>query len=140
MITCLSSSSRLKIDGRIRQLSEVLMNELRVSPDKSLQGGPRAACRAVLLLHRLGQASQACDLYLKHRTALLKHNLRQLKTEGATTLYIKRMAGLFFPFVVETGREISRAFANNRVCASGTCFILKLIILFLITMALMINS
>lgn len=110
---------KLKIDGRIRQLSEVLMNELRVSPDKSLQGGPRAACRAVLLLHRLGQASQACDLYLKHRTALLKHNLRQLKTEGATTLYIKRMAGLFFPFVVETGREISRAFANNRVCASA---------------------
>ena len=76
------SSYRLKIDSRIRQLSEVLMNELRVSPDKSLQGGPRAASRAVLLLSRLGQASQACDLFLKHRSALLKHNLRQLKTEG----------------------------------------------------------
>jgi exocyst complex component 8 len=109
----------MKIDGRIRQLSEILMNELRVTPDKSLQGGPRAACRAVLLLYRLGQASQACDLFLKHRTALLKHNLRQLKTEGATALYIKRITGLFFPFVVETGREISRAFTNNKVCAAG---------------------
>jgi len=49
---------RIKIDGRVRQLSEVLMNELRVTPEKSLQGGPRAASRAVLLLTRLGQASQ----------------------------------------------------------------------------------
>nr|SVE84119.1 EOG090X021B [Daphnia pulex] len=110
---------RLKIDSRIRQLSEVLMNELRVSPDKSLQGGPRAASRAVLLLSRLGQASQACDLFLKHRSALLKHNLRQLKTEGATTLYIKRITSLFFPFVADTGREISRVFPKNKVCASA---------------------
>nr|SVE74045.1 EOG090X021B [Daphnia barbata] len=110
---------KLKIDSRIRQLSEVLMNELRVSPDKSLQGGPRAASRAVLLLSRLGQASQACDLFLKHRSALLKHNLRQLKTEGATTLYIKRITSLFFPFVAETGREISRVFPKNKICASA---------------------
>nr|SVE79979.1 EOG090X021B [Daphnia magna] len=110
---------KLKIDSRIRQLSEVLMNELRVSPDKSLQGGPRAASRAVLLLSRLGQASQACDLFLKHRSALLKHNLRQLKTEGATTLYIKRITSLFFPFVADTGREISRVFPKNKVCASA---------------------
>ena len=114
---------RTKTDGRIRQLSEVLMNELRVSPDKSLQGGPRGVSRAVLLLSRLGQASQACDLFLKYRTALLKHNLRQLKTEGATVTYIKRITGLFFPFVVDTGREIFRVFPNNKVCASGLFFI-----------------
>ena len=45
---------RIKTDNRIRQLSEVLMSELRVSPEKSLQGGPRGASRAVLLLSRLG--------------------------------------------------------------------------------------
>ena len=94
------------------------MSELRVTPEKSLQGGPRAASRAVLLLTRLGQASQACDLFLKHRTALLKHNLRQLKTEGATVLYFKRITSLFFPFIVETGREISRVFINNKVFQS----------------------
>nr|CAG4646074.1 EOG090X021B [Macrothrix elegans] len=110
---------KLKIDSKIRQLSEVLMNELRVTPDKSLQGGPRAASRAVLLLSRLGQASQACDLFLKHRSALLKHNLRQLKTEGATTIYIKRVTGLFFPFIVDTGHEVSRVFPKNKVCASA---------------------
>nr|CAG4636815.1 EOG090X021B [Ceriodaphnia reticulata]SVE72797.1 EOG090X021B [Ceriodaphnia reticulata] len=118
-VTNLHRDLKLKIDSRIRQLSEVLMNELRVTPEKSLQGGPRAASRAVLLLSRLGQASQACDLFLKHRSALLKHNLRQLKTEGATTLYIKRITSLFFPFVVETGREISRVFPKNKVCASA---------------------
>lgn len=95
------------------------MGELKVTPEKSLQGGPKAASRAVLLLVRLGQASQACDLFLKHRTALLKHNLRQLKTEGATVHYIKRITGLFFPFITDTGREISRVFARNKVCASG---------------------
>lgn len=99
------------------------MNELRVTPEKSLQGGPRAASRAVLLLSRLGQAPQACDLFLKHRSALLKHNLRQLKIEGATiTLYIKRITSLFFPFVVDTGREITRVFQKNKVCASGNLF------------------
>ena len=111
---------KLKIDGRIRQLCDVIMAELKVTPEKSLQGGPRAASRAVLLLMRLGQSSQACDLFLKHRTALLKHNLRQLKTEGATALYIKRITGLFFPFVVDTGREISRVdLARDKVCASA---------------------
>jgi len=110
---------KIKTDNRIRQLSEVLMSELRVSPEKSLQGGPRGASRAVLLLSRLGQASQACDLFLKHRTALLKHSLRQLKTEGATVLYIKRITGLFFPFVVDTGKEIARVFPKNQVCASA---------------------
>ena len=70
----------------------------------------------------VGQASQACDLFLKHRTALLKHSLRQLKTEGATVLYIKRITGLFFPFVVDTGKEIARVFPKNQVCASGSPF------------------
>lgn len=49
---------RRKVDGRARALIEVLMKELEVSPDKSLQGGLRAARRAVRLLNQLGRSSQ----------------------------------------------------------------------------------
>nr|CAG4640667.1 EOG090X021B [Eulimnadia texana] len=110
---------KTKIDSRVNQLGQVLANELRVSPDKSLQGGPRAARRALMLLTRLGKATLACDLFLKHRSALLKRDLRQLPTEGAAVLYIKRLAGVFFPFLVDTGREVTRAFANVQVCLSA---------------------
>lgn len=39
-------------------LTEVLMKELEVNPDKSLQGGLRAARRAVRLLNQLGRSTQ----------------------------------------------------------------------------------
>ena len=58
--------------ARKEGLLKVLRNELKVTPDKSLQGGPRTARRAVALLSSLGQADQARDLLLAHRTALLR--------------------------------------------------------------------
>lgn len=39
-------------------LTEMLMKELEVNPDKSLQGGLRAARRAVRLLNKLGRSTQ----------------------------------------------------------------------------------
>ena len=57
---------------RKEDLLKVLKNELKVTPDKSLQGGPRTARRAVGLLSALGQADHARDLLLSHRTALLR--------------------------------------------------------------------
>ncbi|CAG2067708.1 unnamed protein product, partial [Timema podura] len=51
---------RRKVDARAKALTEVLMKELEVSPDKSLQGGLRAARRAVRLLNQLGRATQVC--------------------------------------------------------------------------------
>ena len=59
-------------EGRKDTLIKVLKGELRVTPDKSLQGGPRTARRAVNLLSSLGRASEARDLLLAHRTALLR--------------------------------------------------------------------
>lgn len=49
---------RRKVEARVRALTEVLMKELEVSPDKSLQGGLRAARRAVRLLNQLGRSTQ----------------------------------------------------------------------------------
>jgi len=40
----------------------VLSRELKVTADK-IQGGPKAARRAISLLIKLGKSSKACDLY-----------------------------------------------------------------------------
>ena len=66
-------AARARREGLLR----VLRSELKVTPDKSLQGGPRTARRAVSLLSSLGQADQARDLLLAHRTALLRYSERR---------------------------------------------------------------
>ena len=63
-----SEAGMLRKEG----LLAVLRNELKVTPDKSLQGGPRTARRAVNLLSCLGKADEARELLLAHRTALLR--------------------------------------------------------------------
>ena len=52
------SNCRARIDSRIKQLTDVLVNELQASPERSLRGGPRAARRAVTQLIRLGKSAQ----------------------------------------------------------------------------------
>ncbi|KAM7311352.1 exocyst complex component 8 [Ixodes scapularis] len=110
---------RPRIDHRVKNLVDVLTNELHVSPGRSLQGGPRAARRAVSLLIKLGKSSQACDLFLKHRSGIMKYSMRQQKMEGATAPYIKRLCELFFASMVDTGREFNQAFGNSNSCASA---------------------
>nr|XP_022342555.1 exocyst complex component 8-like isoform X2 [Crassostrea virginica] len=110
---------RSRIDHRVKQLTEGLMSELQVSPERSLRGGPRAARRAVAQLIRLGKSAQACDLFLRNRSAIIKYNIRQLKFEGATSLYIRRLCGVFFPSLMETGREFVKAFQDHYGCMSA---------------------
>ncbi|KAL3861830.1 hypothetical protein ACJMK2_007844 [Sinanodonta woodiana] len=110
---------RARIDHRVKQLTEGLMSELQVSPERSLRGGPRAARRAVAQLIRLGKSAQACDLFLKNRSAIIKYNIRQLKFEGATTLYIRCLCDVFFNSLLETSREFLKAFPNHYGCYSA---------------------
>ena len=110
---------RARIDNRSKQLTEGLMGELQVSPERSLRGGPRAARRAVTQLIRLGKSTQACDLFLKNRSTVIKYNIRQLKFEGATTLYIRRLCEVFFPCLSETGKEFTKAFQDHYGCMSA---------------------
>jgi len=53
--------ARARIDHRVKLLTEALMGELQVSPERSLRGGPRAARRAVVQLIRLNKSSQVCE-------------------------------------------------------------------------------
>ena len=56
----------------------------------------------------------SCDYYEP-----LQHSIRQLKIEGATTLYIKRLCAVFFPAVLDAGKEFFRAFPENNACAAS---------------------
>ncbi|KAG7174002.1 Exocyst complex component 8-like [Homarus americanus] len=106
------------LEGRVRGLVEVLQAELRVTPEKSLQGGPRAARRATTLLVHLNKSSQACELFLGHRGAILKAGLKRLRLEGKTVLYVRQLCSIFFHNLLETGREFNKAFPANRSCTS----------------------
>ncbi|XP_052821262.1 exocyst complex component 8-like [Mya arenaria] len=110
---------KARIDHRAKLLTEGLMSELQVSPERSLRGGPRAARRAVAQLIRLGKSAQACDLFLKNRTAIIKYNIRQLKFEGATSLYVRCLCNVFFASLSETGREFHKAFPQLFGCFSA---------------------
>lgn len=108
---------RVKVDERVRQLTEVLVFEL--SPDRSLRGGPKATRRAVSQLIRLGQSTKACDLFLKNRAAAVQTAIRQLRIEGATLLYIHKLCNIFFTSLLETAKEFEMDFAGNTGCYSA---------------------
>ncbi|KAK5852665.1 hypothetical protein PBY51_006515 [Eleginops maclovinus] len=108
---------RLKVEERVRQLTDVLVFEL--SPDRSLRGGPKATRRAVSQLIRLGQSTKACELFLKNRAAAVQTAIRQLRIEGATLLYIHKLCNIFFTSLLETAKEFEMNFAGNTGCYSA---------------------
>lgn len=109
---------RIRIENRAKQLVNILSEELKVSPDRSLHGGPRAARKAVGVLVQLGKSSKACNLFLKRCSAMLKQGMKQQKAEGATASYIEKLCCVFFTCIGDTGKEFRKAFANN-ACASA---------------------
>ena len=62
---------------------------------------------------------KACDLFLKNRSASIKQSLRQLRIEGATSMYITKLCGVFFNHIIETGKEFRFTFSENQGCFSG---------------------
>ena len=104
---------RARLNHRINQLSKVLMKELEASPSGSLRGGPRAARRAVGLLLRLGRSAKACELFLKNHRQIIIRDLEDVKTEGATSLYIANLSAVFFKGLHNAALEFVRAFGEN---------------------------
>lgn len=108
--SALVREAKIRLDVKTKHLIEVLTEELRT--DKSVQGGPRAARRAVQLLVKLGRSTKACDLFLQHRGAILNASLKSVKMETATVSYVQRQAVTFFTNVLETSHEFRKAFGN----------------------------
>ena len=104
---------RVRINHRTNLLSEVLMRELQTSQSGSLRGGPRAARRAIGFLIRLGRAAKACELFLQNHSRIIDHELKQIKMEGATTIYIRNVSQAFFSSLEGAATEFERAFGEN---------------------------
>ncbi|KAJ8935083.1 hypothetical protein NQ314_013028 [Rhamnusium bicolor] len=108
-----------KVEQRQNNLTEVLMKELEVNPDKSLQGGLRAARRAVRLLNQLGRSTQSCDLFLKLCSSMLKTQCKRVKREGSTTVYVRHLSSVVFTNMCHMSDEFLRAFPDSPSCASA---------------------
>nr|CAI5822840.1 unnamed protein product [Callosobruchus analis] len=108
-----------KVEQRQNHLTEVLMKELEVNPDKSLQGGLRAARRAVRLLNQLGRSTQACDLFLKLCSSMLKTQCKRVKREGSITVYIRHLSSVVFTNLSHMSEEFLRAFTESPACSSA---------------------
>lgn len=104
---------RARINHRTNLLAEVLMKELQSSPSGSLRGGPRAARRAVSLLLCLGRAAKACELFLQNHSHIIEHELKQIKLEGATTVFITNISSAFFSSLQSAAKEFELAFCDN---------------------------
>uniref|UniRef100_A0A2S2P2L2 Exocyst complex component 8 n=1 Tax=Schizaphis graminum TaxID=13262 RepID=A0A2S2P2L2_SCHGA len=119
--TSIEQEIKTKLENRIQALTLVLTKELQVSPDKSHKGGLRAARRAVRILNQLDKSSQACDLFLKVCSNLLKSQLQYVKRDGAMSSFVKKYSMVFFGTTIEITHEfLYKAFPNSSACASGT--------------------
>lgn len=131
---------KLRINNKMQDLIDAISNELQITPDRSLQSGPKSARKgkiirekfllfiflikfllflAVNLLIKLGKSSLATKLYLHQRTGLIKFCIKQQKIDGATIQYIKRLSSVFFNNLTDTCREFKRAFDLNNSAQSN---------------------
>lgn len=108
-----------KVEQRHFALTEVLMKELEVSPDKSLQGGLRAARRAVRLLNQLGRSTQSCNLFLKLCSSMMRTQCKRVKREGSATVYIRHLSSVVFTNMCHMTEEFLRAFPDSPSCSSS---------------------
>jgi len=106
--SALVREAKVKLESKKKSLIEVLTGELRA--DKSVRGGPRAARKAVQLLVKLDRSSLACQLFLRHRAAILHNAFKSSKIESATVAYVQRLSATFFSNVLESSIEFRRAF------------------------------
>ena len=51
---------------------------------------------------------------LAHRTAVLRHTVKNVRPEGSTVLYVQRLATAFFLQSAEASREFDRCFPGQR--------------------------
>lgn len=119
-----------KVNDRGRSLVNVLTKELESSAEaKSLQGGGlRSARRTVKLLIQLNRSAQACHLYLRLCSAVLKARLSRIKRESTTVAYVKQLSAIAFSNIVEIAREFLKTFPQSTNCTSGNLTLIKLLV------------
>ncbi|XP_034184652.1 exocyst complex component Exo84 [Osmia lignaria lignaria] len=120
-VTPLLLEIQSKVNDRGKSLVDVLTKELESSVEaKSLQGGGlRSARRVVKLLIQLNRSAQACHLYLRLCSAVLKARLKRVKKEGTISPYVKQLSAIAFSNIVEIAKEFLKIFPQSTNCTSG---------------------
>ncbi|CAL7942764.1 unnamed protein product [Xylocopa violacea] len=68
---------------------------------------------------KLNRAAQACQLYLRLCSAVLKARLKRVKREGAIAPYVKQLSAIAFSNIVEVTKEFLKIFPQSTNCTSG---------------------
>ena len=108
---------RNKIESRVQQLVGTLEKSLDNS-SSSRHVSLRSIRVYVLLLIRLRRDKLSCELFLRNRGYEIKNSFKQLKMEGATAIYIEKLANVFFTAIIETGKEYKKNFPANENCSA----------------------
>uniref|UniRef100_A0A2P2I0A0 Exocyst complex component 8-like n=1 Tax=Hirondellea gigas TaxID=1518452 RepID=A0A2P2I0A0_9CRUS len=114
--TPLNGEMKRVFEIRVKTLVSVVRGELKIAGDRSMNAGPKAARRAAKILIELKRQQMACELFLKYRTALLKAGMHNLRLEGKTVVYVRRLCAVFFRNLSETTVEFNKVFANCKSC------------------------
>ncbi|CAG9540323.1 unnamed protein product [Cercopithifilaria johnstoni] len=88
---------------RETQIVQLLSEEVR--RPGALHGGPRAIKKAINLLTILGRASQAVDLYLKKRSAVLRATTRELTMSEEPLSYVRQLSQQFLDVISDVVKE-----------------------------------
>jgi len=108
---------RRKIEARVLQLEATLEKSLDNS-SSSRHVSLRSIRIYIVLLIRLGRAKFACELFLRNRGFEIRNSFKQLKMEGATRIYVKKLSSVFFTALIETGKEYMKNFPHNNNCSA----------------------
>ncbi|EDV23828.1 uncharacterized protein TRIADDRAFT_57419 [Trichoplax adhaerens] len=108
-----------RLDEITLELSSNLAQELTSFYGSSLPGGTSSVRKAVDILKRLERTSLACQLFMKNRSFATRYKLRQLKIEGAITLYITKLSRAFFNEMIRAAKEFRTSFEDKPECFSS---------------------
>ncbi|XP_047132141.1 exocyst complex component 8 [Hydra vulgaris] len=101
------------IDSRVQTLIGAFEKSLDNS-NSSRHVSLRSIRVYILYLIRLGQAKLACKLFFRNRGFEIKNSFKQLKMEGAVTMYIAKLAEVFVNALIETGKEYKKIYPQNK--------------------------
>ncbi|CAG0917923.1 unnamed protein product [Notodromas monacha] len=107
-----------KIETHKAAVIELLASDLVVRPEKPLQKAPGAMRGTVQTLSMLGLSSTAAQLYLAHRSAILRQERREHRLGEEIFSYLQGTAQSFFQSALQTAEDFQTTFAAYPCCFS----------------------
>eukprot|EP00123_Amoebidium_parasiticum_P000760 comp11662_c0_seq1/m.6177 comp11662_c0_seq1/g.6177 ORF comp11662_c0_seq1/g.6177 comp11662_c0_seq1/m.6177 type:complete len:683 (-) comp11662_c0_seq1:103-2151(-) len=95
------------LEARLGELTDILIHELQNPNMKNV-----AMQKSIQLCIKLGQTSKARNMFLKNRSDALKRDIKRVKVEGATEMYISKLSRMVFANLRNVMDEFLASFAD----------------------------